>query len=488
MCFRSGTEGHFLTGHQVRMPLRLRGWDAASPPFTEDDLRAARAVEFALGNKLDNPGFDIARMLSLHRFMKEHARLTSAQLASRIVERGKPLYTAEEIDQMRRRMAQRGGDGSGGSGEILDQLATRLGSMANPFPPNWDRLFALVFALKTLEEIDIVGPFLSAAMDSITLSLPVIAEVVGSGTAFLLALAPVPYASIAGDLVGYAISALFIFVAVFMNVSRKQFGSAFKVVLELVPFLGEALSDAARNFEILYARYEKNRGRLLASTEKFTPSGTAWLKCKAPLLTAEEPGCPAPLDMAQIRAEVESTFLDRIPVLKTLGVTSLSNLTNPVGLLEKAKGAASAAIAEKTGVDIGKLTSPGGLTNLATGAATGAIAAKTGLPTNAEGLKQLATGAIAEKVRLPTNAEGLKTLATGAIAEKVGLPTNAEGLKTLATGATLPSALTIPKGPNRAAFAPLQVSRRRPGLPTKGPVSSAAPATAARRRKTRRNR
>jgi hypothetical protein len=454
----------FLAAQSKDMPATRRQaniWRASDPPLTADEARSAKVVEFLLGNKLKNPGFDVARTLSLYRFIQSHGHLNSSQLAARLLdERGAPLYTAADVDGLRRRMPRSGAQHGGGGGEILDQLASRLGDMASPFPPNWDKLFGLVFVLKTLEEIDLVGPFLSAALDSITLSLPVIAEVVGSGVSLLLAIAPIPYAGVAGDLLGYAVSALFIFTAVFLNVSRKQFGSAFKVVLELVPFLGEALSDAARNFEVLYARYEKNRERLLTSTGKFTPSGTAWLKCKAPLLTGSEPGCPAPLDMATVRAEVESTFLDRIPFLREMGITSLSDFGNPAALLEKVKGAATSAATSALGVNVTKLTSAEGLQQMAANK-LGATVSAAGIPTNAAGL--------VAKAGIPAGLANIVSTAPTSIQAKLAAAKAAAGAA------------------NRPTFGP-QMIRGHPGLPTKSLPSSGQLPIGTRVRKTRRRR
>jgi hypothetical protein len=81
-----------------------------------------------------------------------------------------------------------------------------------------------------------------------------------------------PYAAKAGDILGYAFSLIFVVFAVFLNMSRRHFGSAFKVSLEAVPVLGDVLTEGAQMFEVGAERYLQNRKRILKSVETVSPT------------------------------------------------------------------------------------------------------------------------------------------------------------------------------------------------------------------------
>ena len=139
-------------------------------------------------------------------------------------------------------------------------------------PSSWDGVLWYTFILYSLEQNQLFGPFLATAMDTITLSLPVVAELVAETAGELIGLAPVPYASQAGDIIGYVISLVFVLFAVFLNVSRKHFGSAFMASMGVIPVIGDVLMSGARMFEVGAERYLENRKRLLKSVELVSPT------------------------------------------------------------------------------------------------------------------------------------------------------------------------------------------------------------------------
>jgi hypothetical protein len=122
-----------------------------------------------------------------------------------------------------------------------------------------------------LEQIEVLGPLIATALDSITLGLPILGKLMGNVFAKIVALAPIPYAGPVGDIIAYFIALVFIMISATMSVSRKQFGTSFTVGVGAVPIIGDNISDAALLFEKQVERYEFNKNKILISLEGISP-------------------------------------------------------------------------------------------------------------------------------------------------------------------------------------------------------------------------
>lgn len=176
-------------------------------------------------------------------------------------------------------------------------------SLATYVPTQKDQATPLIFALYGLENLETVGPLISTFLDSVTLGLPTIGELLGIGAGTLIQLAPIPYAGIIADGTAYAISLLFIMISSLMSLSRKQFGTAFTVGLGAVPIIGDTLSDAALLFEKQYERYVFNKKRLLKSVDEVSPHTAEFLDYWAPDVVPKT-GPPPTLDGEDILLDV----------------------------------------------------------------------------------------------------------------------------------------------------------------------------------------
>lgn len=288
-------------------------WDASHPIYVPADVGLAAASYYLIGNLFPGANTNITKAISLYRFLLKNKDVPAANLRMRILEDNKPLFSEKDLKEvlcviqknvgthfsqrLLVRRKQSGGDATSASlGTVVtakaaaSNVAVVTGStpssrtefwdaffeklvhpVTSRIPSKYDGLIWYIFILQHLEEFDLIGPIISTALDSMTLSLPVFAEMAKTVAERIFMLAPVPYAGFAGEMLGTGIAFLILSVAIVLNLSRHRFGSAFKTALEAVPFFGDLLMDTAGSIETAANRYEKNRKRILASLNKYSP-------------------------------------------------------------------------------------------------------------------------------------------------------------------------------------------------------------------------
>ncbi len=308
-------------------------WTAEHPPHTEDANRMAKLTEHLLGNKFSGINSDVMRAFSLYNYLVKHRDTPTATLHQNITENGRPIFTKEQIDAMKKTInshmeypyvqrlltkmsggAKKGaepkadknakgaeknakangaeakaneegkeGEEAPAKGHPLDSDPSRskfwdrmirkiMHPIVKRIPEKFDGLLWYTFILYSLEQNELIGPFLSTALDTITLSLPILADLVTDTAGELIGLAPIPYAGKLGNVIGYALSLMFVFMAVLLNMSRKHFGTAFITSLEAIPMIGDVASDGAQKFEMGAERYLQNRKRLLKTVDAVSPT------------------------------------------------------------------------------------------------------------------------------------------------------------------------------------------------------------------------
>jgi len=132
-----------------------------------------------------------------------------------------------------------------------------------------------------------------------------------------------------------------------LNLSRKQYGSAFQTSLGIVPQFGGSLMEAAQQFEKALARIQTRIDRVLVPLQEYTTTGAAAAKQYVPSL-AEYEGPSVPLTMEtveKIKGEVLASLQEkakqdpRIQQLQTLlqTVTSQVSAVAPPAVTEALK-------------------------------------------------------------------------------------------------------------------------------------------------------
>lgn len=205
-------------------------------------------------------------------------------------------------------------------------IKKRLGdSLTSYVPTQKDQATPLVFSLYGLEQLEGIGPLISTFLDTVTLGLPTIGELLGIGAGTLIQLAPIPYAGIVADGAAYMISLLFVMISSIVSMSRKQFGTAFTVGLGAVPLIGDTLSDSALLFEKQYERYLFNKKRLLKSVDSVSPHMAEFLDYWAPDVVPKS-GPPVTLDADGILTDLVTKSVGDHGIDRTRALLDASNM------------------------------------------------------------------------------------------------------------------------------------------------------------------
>jgi hypothetical protein len=252
----------------------------------------------------------------------------------------------EKGRQTRRRRRLRplhyGGAGAGADprNKIWDAFLARVTrTWPEKFPPSWDGLLWYLFILHNLEQLEIIGPLISTLLDTVTLSLPTLADMAEDILSKLLLLAPIPYAGLAGEMLGYAVAVVFSLIAAGLSTSRRRYGDAMKATLEVVPVMGDVLAQGAQSFEIGAERYELNRAKFLESLGRVSPNAAAYFAYRFPTIADAPPLPPAAAawNSAAVQANVQKYIADKSGATAVLDrIDTLA--TNPVGALISQQG------------------------------------------------------------------------------------------------------------------------------------------------------
>jgi hypothetical protein len=347
-------------------------WNYNDPPLIPLVSKIGNLANNLYSKYIPHAGAGIVRFLSLYLFILRNLDVQPAVLRTRIVSDGRPIFTLEQMRAnmetiqsqrdsplARRLLGQVGGQKteapatstsnnapsaataasatSNKAAEPVDDNPSRskfwdiviqnqIATASKYIPPTFNSLIPVIFVLYGLEQLELVGPLISTFLDSITLGLPILGELLGSTVATFISVAPVPYAGVVADVAAHLISMIFISISAVMSVSRKQFGTSFTVGLGALPLVGEQLSDAALLFEKQFERYEYNKKKILASVDKVSPHVAEvidyWTPEKTELIKS---GPPVLFDTDELILDVlEKSIAERGPeqTLSILGDTS----------------------------------------------------------------------------------------------------------------------------------------------------------------------
>lgn len=212
------------------------------------------------------------------------------------------------------------GAGADPRNKIWDAFLARVTrTWPEKFPPSWDGLLWYLFILHNLEQLEIIGPLVSTLLDTVTLSLPTLADMAEDILSKLLLLAPIPYAGLAGEMLGYAVAVVFSLIAAGLSTSRRRYGDAMKAALEVVPVMGDVLAQGAQSFEIGADRYELNRAKFLESLGRVSPNAAAYFAYRFPTISSESPVPAAAWNSAAVQANVQKFIADKSGATAVLG-------------------------------------------------------------------------------------------------------------------------------------------------------------------------
>lgn len=364
-------------------------WESQRLNISATENAIGHFASRAMGNQFPDINQDIVRTFNLYRFFVQHLNTTAANLQPLITENGVPIFTVSDIVEIQtkirsqnntqyvKHLKQLGGTQQVGipvatpdpsRNKFWDKLIRRVTyPIWSNIPPSWDGLIWYVFLLHSLEHVEIIGPFISTALDTITLTLPNIPSLIDSILPKLIGLLPFPYMSTAGDLISYAVGLVFIIMGVFLNIQRKHFGSAFKTSMEIIPVIGDNVAEIAQSVEIGAERYEQNRNRMISKITPITPALGNYLEYYTPNMDIHTGPAPQ-FSIPAIKQDLV------MYAKKETGIDDMMNkIPNPANMVSSA---VNRAVTKATNAATGAVTK-------ATNAATGAVAKATNAATGA---------------------------------------------------------------------------------------------------------
>jgi hypothetical protein len=125
-----------------------------------------------------------------------------------------------------------------------------------------------VFTLSSLEQSPLFGDILASALDITAAALPVFASISQTQTPALVGLLPLPYASTVGLVAGWLISFFFLFIALLIGLSRKDFAAAVEATAGMIPVLGPVAMRTVTAVDKTATKLRNRVDKVYASVQK----------------------------------------------------------------------------------------------------------------------------------------------------------------------------------------------------------------------------
>ena len=197
---------------------------------------------------------------------------------------GQPLFTPAQAESVFRKIrpTQKGGERVD---SILNSSIRKGIDMAAgitpPSPPNpaiesgfkmiqiaVRAVIPFIFILDTLENTPLFGDLIGAALDVTAAVLPVLASTIQTTTPGLVGLIPIPLAGTVGILLGWLFSLCFLWLAMVIGISRKEFAAALEATAGMAPVIGPALSRGVKAVETVGTKFYNRSDKIMTSISK----------------------------------------------------------------------------------------------------------------------------------------------------------------------------------------------------------------------------
>ena len=123
--------------------------------------------------------------------------------------------------------------------------------------------FIHTFSLNNLEKIPIYGQFLGMSVSVAIAINKNVAKMLQSYTPKLVGVTGLPFGSVVGEVIGYVISLIPIFLNVMMYVSRENLGEAYTQSLAAIPVVGTAVQGWAESSDRLLEELGEKRSSMI---------------------------------------------------------------------------------------------------------------------------------------------------------------------------------------------------------------------------------
>ena len=199
---------------------------------------------------------------------------------------GEPLFTPEQAASVFRKIQPFNFQKGGAPVESILNTSIRnaineAAGITPPSPPNpavqsgiksmqliVRTIIPFIFILDTLENTPLFGDLVGAALDVTAAILPVMASTIQTMTPSIVGLIPIPLAGTVGILLGWLFSLFFLWLAMVIGISRKEFAAALEATAGMVPVIGPALSRGIKAVETVGTKFYNRADKIMASISK----------------------------------------------------------------------------------------------------------------------------------------------------------------------------------------------------------------------------
>ena len=372
-------------------------WEFNNVILEPPDQRARMLAEEATNFRFHKISYTLGKLANLYRFLDAHKNVSPVTLAGLVTEHGKPLFSPEDMNAIMKQIKsqhntvpnipqppQRGGDQTPPPITLRDPTkpgydpkddmfgATQRPGYQEPphpvefwedvfhdlykayekspfylhFSEKWDGIWWYFYIMYNLEHMDLFGPYISMALDSLTGSIPALGEAIevilhygaGIGGGILTAGLGIGPAAEGGTVIANIITGYMVTIGAIISISRKRTGDAFKLLLAGIPFdVGATLNMYANSIEKQYARYLVQRARII-NTFKPVPTLQTWLDYYVPEIGEDKGPPPPPITVDAIKQDLINTAMEKTGADKALA--KLQDIqADPFGAAAKASGA-----------------------------------------------------------------------------------------------------------------------------------------------------
>jgi len=229
---------------------------------------------------------------------------------------------------------------------FFDRIFLKLGNIyenspiALKFSHKWDGIFWFMYLLYNLENIDLIGPFLSSGLDAYVVGVRMAVDAVHEHVPGVLSkvgsILPIGVGGFAGEALGQVIATVaggFMLIGtVIVSMSRKHFGDAFKQSLEMIPMLGDFLLTFAMSMETNLDRLNNYRNKLVHQLENVSPTLFEFVDYWVPKLEPIPPNPPPIPTIAAIKDDIIEMAAEKSGAKEAL--EGVQNATaNPLGAI-----------------------------------------------------------------------------------------------------------------------------------------------------------
>ena len=227
---------------------------------------------------------NVDSMISAYEALYKGKFNSAEDIRRSFTKNGQPLFTPEQAASVFRKInpIQKGGEQV--DSLLNSSVRTAINQAAGITPPSpmnptiqggiksmqmiVRTIIPFIFILDTLENTPLFGDLIGAALDVTAAVLPVMASTIQTMTPGIVGLIPIPLAGTIGIFLGWMFSLWFLWLAMVIGISRKEFAAALEATAAMVPVIGPALSRGVKAVETVGTKFYNRADKISESISK----------------------------------------------------------------------------------------------------------------------------------------------------------------------------------------------------------------------------